>query len=80
MEDLQWDHVIPLSRDGMHCITNLQRLCRKCNERKHVGAADYRTEIQKVWVIEFERKKESISEAVDRNAKVYFESQIKKEK
>lgn len=52
-ETLQWDHVIPLARGGSHCVTNLQRLCRKCNEIKQARDYDYRTEEHKVWVLEF---------------------------
>ena len=53
IESLQWDHVVPISNGGHHCIDNLQRLCRKCNERKQARFADYRTEEQKRWAIEF---------------------------
>lgn len=56
-KNLQWDHVIPLAIGGMHSIDNLQRLCRSCNEKKQARFADYRTEQQKLWVIEFERVK-----------------------
>lgn len=50
---LQWDHVIPLARGGAHCIANLQRLCRGCNERKQARDFDYRSQEQKLWVVEF---------------------------
>ena len=56
--ELQWDHVIPLARGGAHCISNLQRLCRVCNERKQAHTADYRSDEQKVWVYEFKRTTE----------------------
>jgi 5-methylcytosine-specific restriction endonuclease McrA len=39
---LEQDHVIPLSRGGLHVIENLQPLCRSCNARKHTQATDYR--------------------------------------
>ena len=54
-ENIQWGHVVPLAKGGEHSILNLQPLCRKCNERKQVKKADYRTREQ-VWVIEFERR------------------------
>ena len=55
-DKLQWDHVVPLAKDGMHCITNLQRLCRSCNEIKYARTADYRSEDQNIWVIDFKLK------------------------
>lgn len=53
IKSLQWDHIKPLSKKGIHCATNLQRLCRKCNEQKHTKYVDYRTKGQKLWVITF---------------------------
>lgn len=50
--NLQWDHVQPLARGGAHCISNLQRLCRSCNEQKQARYADYRSDAQKAWVVE----------------------------
>ena len=55
VNNLQWDHIIPLALGGDHCVANLQRLCRKCNERKQAREADYRTQEQKQWVVEFRR-------------------------
>lgn len=33
-EDIELDHVVPVSRGGRHSVGNLQPLCRKCNRRK----------------------------------------------
>lgn len=33
--ELTMDHIIPISRDGKHCIANIQPLCRECNGKKH---------------------------------------------
>ncbi len=54
-ERLQWDHIVPLARRGSHCVSNLQRLCRACNEIKQAKVADYRSNSQKVWVLTFRR-------------------------
>lgn len=59
-EELQWDHIVPIARGGIHHPRNLQPLCRKCNERKHTATIDYRSDEQRaavanVWVIEFNR-------------------------
>jgi 5-methylcytosine-specific restriction endonuclease McrA len=43
---LQWDHVLPLSKTGLHHPTNLQRLCATCNVRKQASCVDYRTDAQ----------------------------------
>jgi len=45
---------------GLHHPTNLQPLCRPCNERKQARTVDYRTPQQRaaveaVWVIEFKK-------------------------
>lgn len=55
---LQWDHVLPLSKGGLHHPTNMQRLCRKCNERKQASCVDYRSisqiiAIRQRWVLDF---------------------------
>lgn len=54
-QSLQWDHVVPISKGGRHCVTNMQRLCRPCNERKQARTIDYRSPEQKVWAVTFKR-------------------------
>lgn len=54
------DHITPLAKGGAHHPTNLQPLCRPCNERKQARTADYRTPEQRAavearWVVEFKR-------------------------
>lgn len=54
------DHVVPLSRGGLHHPTNLQPLCRRCNEKKQARTIDYRTPQQRealsaLWVVEFRK-------------------------
>lgn len=54
------DHIVPLAMGGDHHPSNLQPLCRPCNERKQARAIDYRTTVQRasvssVWVVEFRR-------------------------
>lgn len=46
---LTWDHIVPLSCGGAHCVTNLQRLCGSCNFRKRVNTIDYRSSEQVKW-------------------------------
>ena len=55
--NLQWDHVMPLSKGGRHCITNLQRLCGGCNVKKYTSSSDYRTKAQKAFACTFKRIK-----------------------
>lgn len=55
VERLTWDHIIPLSRGGAHCVSNLQCLCRRCNEKKQARAVDYRSDEQKLWMITFRK-------------------------
>lgn len=60
VENLTQDHVTPLSKGGLHHPTNLQPLCRPCNERKQARMHDYRTDEQRAelwarWVVSFER-------------------------
>lgn len=52
------DHIVPLAHGGDHHPTNLQPLCRRCNECKQASTADYRTpsqraEIESVWAYTF---------------------------
>jgi len=54
------DHIVPLAHGGSHHPTNLQPLCRPCNERKQARTCDFRTDEQRaavdaVWVVEFKR-------------------------
>ncbi len=35
LDQMELDHVVPLSRGGSHTPGNVQLLCRRCNRRKH---------------------------------------------
>jgi len=41
-EDLQIDHIVPLSKGGAHNIDNIQPLCGFCNRHKSTAIIDYR--------------------------------------
>jgi 5-methylcytosine-specific restriction endonuclease McrA len=34
-EEMHLDHVIPLSKSGLHCLYNVQTGCSQCNRSKH---------------------------------------------
>ncbi len=36
------DHVVPISKGGLHIIENVQPLCRSCNSSKSDDTVDYR--------------------------------------
>lgn len=40
---LTMDHIVPLSKGGLHSIENIQPLCGRCNSIKHTKCMDYRT-------------------------------------
>lgn len=41
-EKLSMDHIVPLSKGGLHTIDNVQPLCFSCNCRKGTKTIDYR--------------------------------------
>jgi 5-methylcytosine-specific restriction endonuclease McrA len=43
---LTMDHVIPLSKGGLHILDNVQPLCGECNSRKKDRTVDYRPSSQ----------------------------------
>jgi 5-methylcytosine-specific restriction endonuclease McrA len=34
-ENLEYDHIIPISRGGNNTVRNIELLCEKCNRTKH---------------------------------------------
>ncbi|MDZ4721622.1 MAG: HNH endonuclease [Roseiflexaceae bacterium] len=36
------DHIVPISKDGVGTIDNIQPLCKRCNTAKHDDTIDYR--------------------------------------
>jgi 5-methylcytosine-specific restriction endonuclease McrA len=43
-ETLTVDHVVPVSNGGLHCISNMQILCKSCNcSKRNFSSDDYRT-------------------------------------
>jgi 5-methylcytosine-specific restriction endonuclease McrA len=52
------DHVIPISKGGKNCASNIQPLCRKCNRIKSDGDTDYRIDKAQLiagYAVKFER-------------------------
>ena len=45
MERLEMDHVIPLSKGGVHTASNIVPACRKCNARKGAKILNERKEV-----------------------------------
>jgi hypothetical protein len=39
---LSIDHIVPVSKDGGNCLSNLQTLCSRCNSSKGSKIIDYR--------------------------------------
>lgn len=48
-QNIQIDHVIPLSLGGEHSFSNIQPLCAICNNKKQNRVADYRTVFFSDW-------------------------------
>jgi hypothetical protein len=45
---VHYDHIVPLARGGMNCITNLQLTCADCNLRKGASSSSTSEEYE-VW-------------------------------
>jgi 5-methylcytosine-specific restriction endonuclease McrA len=49
-DKLAMDHVVPLTKGGVHRIDNIQPLCKSCNSKKYNKHIDYRPYLP-IWVI-----------------------------
>lgn len=49
LDNIEADHIIPLSKDGSNMIDNIQPLCKPCNRSKHDTIADYRPSHIQQW-------------------------------
>jgi 5-methylcytosine-specific restriction endonuclease McrA len=62
---LTMDHIVPISRGGVHSVANIQPLCRSCNSKKHAKTIDYRSYVPE-WIIG-SIEKENYNESTIRN-------------
>jgi len=51
-EKIQYDHIVPLARGGMNCVTNLQLTCAKCNGSKGARSCSTSNEYEAWYAIE----------------------------